>query len=501
MSDQISTDPSILEKKDKAQLSAIVTALGGKPSSKHTKADLVAEIQKLSGEELSADQDDSSDADSSGDSGEETSDDVDGDSASDSQDSSVDPANSRYSKGRRGKKTPRSEAGNDQVSDKLEKVSGFLDLRDEGYGFLRVAGFLPSKDDVYVSVKQVRQLELRRGDHLTGEASTPHRNEKNPSFTNIETVNGSRPEDAASRPKFEELTPVSPNQQIVLESDSDNDALTNRVIDLVAPIGKGQRAVVSGPSKSGRTSLVAEMACAVEKNYSEMSVLILAIGAQPEEVTYLRSRLTEGEVIASAFDRTIEEHIATAELTLERAKRMAEKGEDVFIVLDSLTDLSKAYIANFVNNSRSSAASVELPALEPLRQLLGSAAKLDEAGSVTLVSVMTDSIFGADYPDSLIYSELSRHANCEIVLAEPDGASGSTEPVIDIASSRTSWVEYMLDEDDVEAMSKLRDLVAKADSEAESEDQTGYAQLIELIDSKGTNAEVLAHGAKKDSLS
>ncbi len=485
----MSTDPTILEKKDKAQLSAIVAALGGKPSSRDTKASLIAEIQKLSGEELSEDSSDDSEEEVEDSSSEE---------APESSNDGVDPANSRHSKGRRGKKIPRSEAGNDPVSDSLAKVSGFLDLRDEGYGFLRVAGFLPSKDDVYVSVKQVRQLELRRGDHLTGEASAPHRNEKNPSFTNIETVNGSRPEDAASRPKFEELTPVSPNQQIVLESDSEGDAVANRIIDLVAPIGKGQRAIVSGPSKSGRTSLIAEMACAVEKNYSEMSVLILAIGVRPEEATYLRSRLSEGEVIASPFDRSIEEHIATAELTLERAKRMAEKGEDVFIIVDSLTDLAKAYMANFISSSRSSAANVELPALEPVRQLLGAAAKLDEAGSVTLVSVLTDSIFGADYPDSMIHSELSRHANSEIVLNESDG---SAEPVIDIASSRTSWVEYMLDEDDVEAIGQLRSLVIEADLNAESEEQTGYTQLLELIESKGTNAEVLAHIIKKDSLS
>ena len=495
MSDQLSTDPQILEKKDKAQLAAIVTALGGKASGRSTKADLIEEIQRLSAEELEDEvaEDDEEEV-------QET------DAADPDPNNAADPepqdqANQRNPKGRRGKKMPRSEAGNDPVSNDLEQVSGFLDLRDEGYGFLRVNGFLPSKDDVYVSVKQVRQLELRRGDHLTGKATPAHRNEKNPSFSNIETVNGSRPEDAAKRANFDELTPVSPNQQIRLETDAEDASIVNRVIDLVAPIGKGQRAIVSGPAKSGRTTLVADMAVAVETNYSEMSVLILAIGSRPEEVTYLRSRLNEGEVIASAFDRSVEEHIATAELTLERAKRMAEKGEDVFIVVDSLTDLSKAYIANYIATSRSSAANVELPALEPVRRILGAAAKLDEAGSVTVVSVMKDSVFDTDYPDSMIYSELSAHANCEIVLDSAAGVA-TADPVVDVSASATSWVEFMMDTEDVEAMAAIRDLVADADvAMADADASSGYDQLLELIESKDTNADVLAHIAKKNSLS
>ncbi len=478
MSDDLIADPSGLEKKDKSQLAAIVQALGGQAKAKDTKADLIKEIERLSAQEL--DEEEDTDEESS---------------EPEEQEVAEQPEEGNARSRRKGRsRTSRAEAGNDPVSDDLQNVDGFLDLRDEGYGFLRVNGFLPSKHDVYVSVKQVRSLELRKGDHLAGKATPAHRNEKNPSFASIDVVNGSLPDDAMKRPLFEELTSGYPTQQIRLESDDNNPF--NRVVDLVAPIGKGQRCFLSGPSRSGRTEAVAGIAKAVEQNYSEMSVLILSIDSRPEEVNYLRGELNAGEVIASTFDRPAEEHIATAELTLERSKRMAEKGEDVFIVIDSLTQLAKAYISSFIQSTRSSAANIELPALAPVKALLGGAANLEEAGSVTVVAVVNDSVLDSSYLDAIIYSELRSTANSEIVLTDVMGG----EPVVDITASGTAMEQLMLDESVVVDLLNMRKIVAEADQSTHGNGPLAIEQLTELLAGPKSNSEILTQIVKQGSL-
>ncbi|HEX4904283.1 MAG TPA: transcription termination factor Rho, partial [Acidimicrobiales bacterium] len=221
-------------------------------------------------------------------------------------------------------------------------VEGLLDLRAEGYGFLRTKGYLPSKDDVYVSVKQARQFGLRSGDHIAGAMRPAGRNEKNPALLRIDQVNGKDPDAARSRPRFEDLTPLFPDEKLKLEGPGASLVdMTARIVDLIAPIGKGQRGLIVSPPKAGKTTVVKQIVKSIEANNPEVRLMVLLVDERPEEVTDMR-RSTNGEVIASTFDRPAEEHTQLAELTIERAKRLVEYGEDVVIVLDGITRLARA---------------------------------------------------------------------------------------------------------------------------------------------------------------
>jgi len=484
MSDQLIVEPSGLEKKDKAQLQAIVAALGGEANPRQTKAELISEITKLSESELDVTKDDATE--------DHTAEEADEDAAPEIEESNKktsnsnagrdDSANNRRSK--KGRGVEREEAGNDPVSKELTSMSGFLDLRDEGYGFLRVDGFLPSKEDVYVSVKQVRQYGLRKGDHLDGKTMPAHRNEKNPCFSQIDTVNGSLSENSLGRPFFDEMVPVFPSEQIVLEQDGES-KFANRFIDLFAPIAKGQRSFLVGPPRSGRTTIIKDVLRAVESNYSDINVLILSVDARPEEVSDLANTLNEGEIVASAFDRPAEEHTATAELTVERAKRLAETGEDVFIIVDSLTQLAKAYITSYIQNSRSATTAPELPALQPIKKLLGAAVNLEGSGSITILSVVTASEFGGPYLDGMIYDELRNHTNSEINL---DGIS-TEGPSFDVLSSQTLRSDLILDND--ESIEKIRSVVRSQNLDGETP-ESGSEKLLSSLRDSSNNKEFLS---------
>ncbi|HEY5888383.1 MAG TPA: transcription termination factor Rho, partial [Acidimicrobiales bacterium] len=222
------------------------------------------------------------------------------------------------------------------------EVAGLLDLRDEGYAFLRLNGALPSRDDVYVSVKQVRQFGMRKGDRVTGASRPANRNEKNPALLRVDTVNDMDPEKAKARPRFEDLTPLFPDERLKLEDDADPGNMTARIIDLISPIGKGQRGLIVSPPKAGKTTIMKQIARSIETNNPEVKLIVLLVDERPEEVTDMR-RTVKGEVIASTFDRPADEHTSVAELAIDRAKRMVEMGEDVVIILDGITRLSRAY--------------------------------------------------------------------------------------------------------------------------------------------------------------
>ncbi|MGI9577324.1 MAG: transcription termination factor Rho, partial [Microthrixaceae bacterium] len=219
-------------------------------------------------------------------------------------------------------------------------VQGVLDLRDDGYGFLRVKDFLPSNEDVYVSVKQVRQLGLRKGDNLEGASRPANRQEKNPAMLKVDKVNGEDPESQKSRPRFEDLTPLFPDQKLALEREDQPLDMTSRIIDLISPIGKGQRGLIVSPPKAGKTTVMKTIAQSIEANNPEVELMVLLVDERPEEVTDMR-RSVKGDVIASTFDRPSEEHTMVAELTIERAKRMVEVGRDVVVILDGITRLSR----------------------------------------------------------------------------------------------------------------------------------------------------------------
>src|SRR5580692_703477 len=229
-------------------------------------------------------------------------------------------------------------------SGELVEVKGMLDLRDEGYGFLRCEGYLASPKDVYVSISQARRFALRRGDYVEGACRPASNNEKYPALLRIDSISGLDPEEARNRPRFEDLTPLFPDSRLHLEMQDhgDKDNLTARIVDLLSPIGKGQRGLIVSPPKAGKTTVMKQIAHSIEANNPEVHLMVLLVDERPEEVTDMR-RSVRGEVIASTFDRPADEHTQVAELTIERAKRLVEMGRDVVIVLDGITRLARAY--------------------------------------------------------------------------------------------------------------------------------------------------------------
>src|SRR3984957_8537610 len=225
----------------------------------------------------------------------------------------------------------------------LVEVRGLLDLRDEGYGFVRCDGYLPSSKDVYVSISQARRFALRKGDYIEGACRPASNNEKYPALLRIDTVAGLDPEAARSRPRFEDLTPLFPDSKLVLERPGEKDNLTARIVDLLSPIGKGQRGLIVSPPKAGKTTVMKQIAHSIEANNPGVHLMVLLVAERPEEVTDMRRSISGGEVVASTFDRPSEEHTMVAEMAIERAKRLVELGTDVVILLDGITRLARAY--------------------------------------------------------------------------------------------------------------------------------------------------------------
>jgi transcription termination factor Rho len=274
---------------------------------------------------------------------------------------------------------------NEPVSTEPVKVEGYLDLRDEGYGFLRLNGYLPTRNDPYVSVRYTRQFGLRKGDHLTGLSRPAGRNEKNPALLEVYLVNGGEPEKARNRKKFEELTPLFPDEKLVLSSSDEPMNMTARIVDLISPIGKGQRGIIVSPPKAGKTTVMKTIATSIEKNHPEVKLIVLLIDERPEEVTDMR-RTVKGEVVASTFDRPSEEHTAVAELVIEKAKRLVEIGEDVVVILDGITRLSRAYNLAQPTSGRIMSGGIDAGALYPPKKFFGAARNIEEGGSLTILA-------------------------------------------------------------------------------------------------------------------
>jgi len=397
--DSTQLERGTLESKDRDELTTIANALGGKPGSRARKAEIVDLILDLTGtgsngsspdstgfdeeppaeweieatteeatveEVTNEESEDASDGTEPQDDGktDATTDQDDGEGGSDrAGNRSPGQDSGRQNQGRgqhqnRGQQGDPSDPGNrrrrrrgrERDSGPEEpwdgepvEVSGHLDLRDEGYGFLRTSGFKPSKSDAYVSVKQVRQFSLRKGDQIVGASRPANRSEKNPALLRVDSVNGTDPEKAKGRPKFEDLTPLFPDEQLKMEIDDDPTNMTARIIDLLCPVGKGQRGMIVSPPKAGKTTIVKSIVRSIETNHPEVKLIVLLVDERPEEVTDMRRWMQRGEVVGSTFDRPSDEHTHLAEVTIERAKRMVEYGEDVVIVLDGITRLSRAY--------------------------------------------------------------------------------------------------------------------------------------------------------------
>jgi transcription termination factor Rho len=385
-----------------------------------------------------------------------------------------DPNNRRNRRRGRGRGRDREEIGNEPISAEPVPVAGYLDLRDEGYGFLRVSGNLPSKDDVYVSVKQVRQYGLRKGDHLTGLSRPANRNEKNPGFHQIDTVNGGPPEDARNRVRFDDLTPLFPDQRLIMEMRDEPLNMTTRIIDLVAPIGKGQRGLIVSPPKAGKTTIMKDIARAIETNSPDVHLMVLLVDERPEEVTDMRRHLVRGEVAASTFDRPPEEHCAVAELTLERAKRLVEAGEDVCIILDGITRLARAYNLSAPQTGRAMSGGVDAGALYPPKRFFGAARNLEEGGSLTILA--TALVETGSKMDEVIFEEFKGTGNMELRL-DRRLAEKRLFPAIDIDSSSTRHEELLFEPQEKQLAWKLRRVLSGM-----SDDGSSAAAVEMLID-------------------
>jgi transcription termination factor Rho len=400
---------------------------------------------------------------------------------------------SRRRRRRRGRDRDRTEEGgepNQSWEGELIEVAGILDLRDEGYGFLRVNGLLPSRDDVYVSVKQTRQFGLRRGDWLTGASRPANRGEKNPALLRIDAVNGSDPERSRERPSFDDLTPLFPQERLRLEREDHPYDIAGRVIDLLAPIGKGQRGLIVSPPKAGKTTIMKTLAQCIEANHPEVELMVLLVDERPEEVTDMR-RSIEGEVVASTFDRPAEEHIQVAELAIERAKRMVEQGQDVVVILDGITRLARAYNLAAPSGGRIMSGGLDTAALYPPKRFFGAARNLEEGGSLTILA--TALVETGSKMDEVIFEEFKGTGNMELRL-DRRAAEQRVFPAIDVDGSSTRHDELLIDAKELQQIQKLRRLLSKL--AAEGDPAAGLELVIDRMRKFPTNEVFLAEIAK-----
>ncbi len=341
--------------------------------------------------------------------------------------------------------------------------SGILEIMAEGYGFLRTSGYLPGPEDIYVSPSQIKRFGLRVGDEVLGQVRPPKDNEKYFALLRVEVVNGLDPEQARNRPNFEQLTPVFPYERIRLEM-PDGD-LTVRVVDLFAPIGKGQRAMIVSPPKAGKTTLLKRIGQAVVQNHPEIYLIVLLLDERPEEVTDMR-RSVEAEVIASTFDRPPEEHIQVADLVLDRAKRLVEGGRDVVILLDSLTRFSRANNLVIPPSGRTLSGGLDPAALHRPKRFFGAARKIEEGGSLTIVA--TALIDTGSRMDDVIYEEFKGTGNMELHLNRKL-QERRTFPAIDIKMSGTRREELLLTDEELRKVWVLRKSLEQLDTVAMTE--------------------------------
>ncbi|HVA70873.1 MAG TPA: transcription termination factor Rho, partial [Acidimicrobiales bacterium] len=293
----------------------------------------------------------------------------------------------------------------------LVEIEGLLDLRDDGYGFLRTKGYHASPNDVYVSINQVRRYHLRKGDSIVGGFRPAASNEKYPALLRVDSVAGLDPEVARLRPRFEDLTPLFPDEKLNLETNEGKMDPTPRIVDLLSPIGKGQRGLIVSPPKAGKTTIMKQIAQSIEANNPEVHLMVLLVDERPEEVTDIR-RSVKGEVISSTFDRPAEEHTHVAELCIERAKRLVEQGRDVVIILDGITRLARAYNLAAPATGRIMSGGVDSGALYPPKKFFGAARNIEEGGSLTiLASALVET---GSKMDEVIFEEFKGTGNMEL---------------------------------------------------------------------------------------
>ena len=317
---------------------------------------------------------------------------------------------------------------------------GVLEIVEDGFGFLRQERYLPGSNDVYVSQSQIRRFGLRTGDMVTGQVRPPKDSEKYYGLLRVEAVNGLDPEVAKRRPHFDTLTAIFPLERLNLETVPNN--LTQRLINLVAPIGRGQRGLIVSPPKAGKTTILKQIANGITTNYTDVHLMVCLIGERPEEVTDMK-RSVKAEVISSTFDEPVEDHTTVAEMALNRAKRLVEGGRDVVILLDSITRLARAYNLAMPPSGRTLSGGIDPIALYPPKRFFGAARKIEEGGSLTVMA--TCLVDTGSRMDDVIYEEFKGTGNMELHL-DRKIAERRTFPAIDVARSGTRREELLMDE-------------------------------------------------------
>src|SRR5687768_16766342 len=362
----------------------------------------------------------------------------------------------------------------------LDYATGILDIVDEGYGFMRRHGLLPSLDDVYVSSSQVRRFGLRIGDRVSGAVRAPRAQEKYWGLLRVDSGNGVAIEAAKRRPVFNDLTAAHPDVLLNLESDPKN--LSQRMINLVNPIGKGQRALIVSPPKAGKTMLLKAVANGITANYPEILLMVALIGERPEEVTDMR-RSVKGEVISSTFDEPTENHTHVAEMALEIAKRQVETGRDVVILLDSITRLARAYNLALPPSGRTLSGGIDPIALYPPKRFFGAARKIEEGGSLTIIG--TCLIDTGSRMDDVSYEEFKGTGNSELIL-DRKLAEKRVFPAIDVQRSGTRREELLLEEGTLRMVWTMRRMLSAVGT------NEGIELLLNRLAKTESNAEFLA---------
>ncbi len=380
--------------------------------------------------------------------------------------------------------------GQQEDLDDAEVREGVLDLLPEGYGFLRVTSYLSGDRDVYVSQSFVRRFDLRRGDRVSGPIRRNKNNDKFPALARVDTVEGESLDGDAQRvrrPHFKDLTPLFPTERLKLEL-GESTPMAMRLIDMMAPIGKGQRGLLVSPPKAGKTTVLKQLANSIQSNDPDVHVMVLLVDERPEEVTDFQ-RSTNGEVISSTFDRPAEDHTQVAELCIERAKRLVESGKDVVVLLDSITRLARAYNLAAPTSGKILSGGVDSAALYPPKRFFGAARNIEEGGSLTIIaSALIDT---GSKMDEVIFEEFKGTGNMELRL-DRRMEQKRIFPALDIQASGTRREDLLLPEDQIDTIWKLRRLLATMDAEA------ALQLLIDKLKATRSNEQFLKAIAKSN---
>ena len=365
--------------------------------------------------------------------------------------------------------------------DSGETASGILEVMQDGFGFIRCDNFLPGEDDVYVSPSQIRRFGLKTGDIISGAKKVKGPNEKFGALLYLKSVNGISPEEAAKRPRFEDLTPIFPNQRIHLET-FPRTTTAMRIVDLLSPIGKGQRGMIVSPPKAGKTTLLKQVAQAVIKNNPDMHIIILLIDERPEEVTDIKESVIgpQVEVIYSTFDELPERHKRVSEMVIERAKRLVEQGRDVMILLDSITRLARAYNLTVTASGRTLSGGLDPAALHMPKRFFGAARNMREGGSLTILA--TALVDTGSRMDDVVYEEFKGTGNMELVL-DRKLSEKRIFPAVDILKSGTRRDDLLLSAKEQEAVT----IIHRATNSLKPDD--AVERILELFASTKSNVE------------